>query len=124
MEEYECMRNGSGVAGGAGEIILRKTYGDGGVRDVCGGGAAVSTVWGELHHVLWYFSVANWRSIQREGFRTTVELLERGCILPAAWRRRKAICQVGLLTKQICGKAKKEGRGRTGEGAPRQRRYD
>jgi hypothetical protein len=30
-----------------------------------------------------------------------------GCILPAAWRRRRAICQVGLLTKHTCGKAKK-----------------
>ena len=38
-KEYECMGKGSSmVAGGAGEVILRTTYSDGGVRDICGGG--------------------------------------------------------------------------------------
>jgi hypothetical protein len=34
-------------------------------------------------------------------------LLEKGCILPAAWRRPEAIYMPGGAAKQTCGKAKK-----------------
>jgi hypothetical protein len=37
MGERECMENGSVVAGGAGGVILRTKYSDGGARDICGG---------------------------------------------------------------------------------------
>jgi hypothetical protein len=47
-------------------------------------------------------SLTNWRSTHYEGVRTSErELLERGYILPAAWRRRRAICQVGLLSQPV-----------------------
>jgi hypothetical protein len=47
--------------------------------------------------------------------------LEKGCTLPATWRRQRPICQVGLLSKQVCGKAKKGVVVKVNEGAPRQR---
>jgi hypothetical protein len=43
------------AAGGDGEVILRKNYSDGGVRDICGGQLPAGC-WGGLHHVPWCFS--------------------------------------------------------------------
>ena len=64
------------AAGGAGGVILRKNYSDGGARDICGG--QLSAWCGGSSIMFHGTSLANWRSTQREGFRTTVGVLERG----------------------------------------------
>ena len=48
-------------------------------------------------------SLANWRSIQREGFRTTVGFLGEGVYLTRDLEKAKAYMPGGAA-KQVCGK--------------------
>ena len=68
-KECEGMGNGSMAAGGAGGVILRKNYSDGGARDICGG--QLSAWCGGSFIMFHGTSLANWRSTQHEGFRTS-----------------------------------------------------
>ena len=97
-KEYECMGNDSVVAGGAGGVILRKKYSDGGARDICGGRQLPAWCGGGF--IMFHgASLANWRSIQREGFRTAVGLLGEGVYLTRDLEKARAYMpQVGLLS--------------------------
>jgi hypothetical protein len=70
------------VAGGDGGVILRKkniAMGEfgGSIQDICGGQQLQA--WCGGSSIMFHgTSLANWRSTQREGFRTTVGVLERG----------------------------------------------
>ena len=91
-KEYECMGNDSMVAGGAGDVMGELEISvEGSCRLGVGGASSCSMV------LLWLIGEA----FSAKDFAPQWELLERGCILPAAWRRRGDICQVGLLSKSV-----------------------
>ena len=96
-----CVKN---IAMGELEISVEGSY-----RLGVGGASSCSMV------LLWLIGEAS----NAKDFAPQWVLLERGCILPAAWRRRGDICQVGLLSKSVVSKAKKAGGcGCKGGGAP------
>ena len=104
QKECEGMGNDSMAAGGAGDVILRENYGDGGARDICGG--QLSAWCGGSFIMFHGASLANWRSIQREGFRTTVGALGERVYLTRSLEKARGYMPGGAA-KQVCGKAKK-----------------